>query len=121
VQAWRSWKNAKGVALLAATALAVGIGSTTAIYTVVHTVLLKPLPYREGERFVALYAASFAEPGVASVPYADVVEYSRRTHSFDVFGWFRNDQFNLTSPGRPQHIGGIDVTAGRFRVSRTPR
>ncbi|HEY6987059.1 MAG TPA: ADOP family duplicated permease [Bryobacteraceae bacterium] len=110
--AWRSWKNAKGVALLAATALAVGIGSTTAIYTVVHAVLLKPLPYREGERFVALYAASFAEAGVASVNYPDVVEFSRRTHSFDVFGWFRNDQFNLTSPGRPEHVGGVDVTAG---------
>ncbi len=110
--AWRSWKNAKGVALLAATALAVGIGSTTAIYTVVHAVLLKPLPYREGERFVALYAASLAEPGVSSVNYPDVVEFSRRTHSFDVFGWFRNDQFNLTSPGRPEHVGGVDITAG---------
>jgi putative ABC transport system permease protein len=109
---WRSWQNAKGVALLAVAALAVGIGSTTAIYTVVHTVLLKPLPYREGERFVALYAASFAEPGVSSLNYPDVVEFARRTHSFDVFGWFRNDQFNLTSPGQPEHIGGIDLTAG---------
>ena len=112
MRAWRSWQSAKGVALLAVTALAVGIGSTTAIYTVVHTVLLKPLPYQQGERFVALYAASFAEPGVSSLNYADVVEFSRRTHSFDVFGWFRNNQFNLTSPGRPQHIGGMDVTAG---------
>jgi putative ABC transport system permease protein len=112
VRAWRSWRSAKGVALLAVIALAVGIGSTTAIYTVVHTVLLKPLPYRDGERFVALYAASFAEPGVASLNYPDVVEFSRRTHSFDVFGWFRNNQFNLTSPGRPEHIGGIQVTAG---------
>jgi putative ABC transport system permease protein len=112
VRAWRSWKNAEGVALLAVTALAVGIGSTTAIYTVVHTVLLKPLPYRDGERFVALYAASFAEPGPSSLNYRDVVEFSRRTHSFDVFGWFRNDQFNLTSPGRPEHIGGIDMTPG---------
>lgn len=112
MRAWRSWKSAKGVALLAVVALAVGIGSTTAIYTVVHTVLLKPLPYRDGERFVALYAASFAEPGVASLNYPDVVEFSRRTHSFDVFGWFRNNQFNLTSPGRPEHINGIQVTAG---------
>ncbi len=112
MRAWRSWKNAKGVALLAVTALAVGIGSTTAIYTVVHTVLLKPLPYREGERFVALYSASFHEAGVASLNYRDVVEFSRRTHSFDVFGWFRNEEFNLTSPGQPEHIGGVDLTAG---------
>jgi len=112
VRAWRSWQSAKGVALLAVAALAVGIGSTTAIYTVVHTVLLKPLPYRDGERFVALYSASLAEPGVAAVNYADALEYQRRTHSFDVFGWFRNNQFNLTAPGRPEHILGIEVTTG---------
>ena len=38
-QAWRSWKSSKTVALLAAVALAVGIGSTTAIYTVVNGVM----------------------------------------------------------------------------------
>ncbi len=40
LQGWRSWKHARGVALLAIAALAVGIGSTTAIYSVVHAVLL---------------------------------------------------------------------------------
>ena len=87
--AWRSWKNAKGVAILATLALAAGIGSTTAIYTIVHTVLLKPLPYRNAERFAALYAASLSEPGVAAMNYPDVLTYQQRTHSFDVFGWFR--------------------------------
>ena len=108
--AWRSWRNAKGVALLATLALAAGIGSTTAIYTVVHAVLLKPLPYRDGERFAALYAASLSEPGVSSMNYPDVLTYHQRTHSFDVFGWFRFNQFNLTSPGQPQHINGVEVT-----------
>ncbi|HEY3938660.1 MAG TPA: ADOP family duplicated permease [Bryobacteraceae bacterium] len=110
-QAWRSWKSAKAVALLAVLALAVGIGSTTAIYTVIHAVLLKPLPYQHGERFVALYGARFSEPGQrSSLPYPDVLAYQQRTHSFDVFGWFRPDEFNLTSPGQPQHLNGIDVT-----------
>jgi ABC-type lipoprotein release transport system permease subunit len=52
--AWHSWKGAKAVALFAIVALAFGIGSTTAIYTVVHGVMLAPLPYANGDRFVAL-------------------------------------------------------------------
>lgn len=53
-QAWASWKTAPGVALLAVIAFAVGIGSATAIFTVINGVLLRPLPYPSSERFVAL-------------------------------------------------------------------
>ncbi len=61
--AWRSWKHARTVGLVAIVALAVGIGSTTAVYTVVHGVMFAPLPYANGDRFVALYGARFSEPG----------------------------------------------------------
>jgi hypothetical protein len=44
-QAWRSSKGAKGVAALAAVAFAVGLGTASAIYTVVNAVMLKPLPF----------------------------------------------------------------------------
>jgi putative ABC transport system permease protein len=53
-QAWASWKTAPGVALLAIVAFGVGIGSATAIFTVVSGVLLRPLPYPSSERFVSL-------------------------------------------------------------------
>ncbi len=110
-QAWRSWKSGKTVALVAVLALAVGIGSTTAIYTVVNAVMLKPLPYPHDERWVALYGARFSEPGQrSSHTFSDLLEYQQRTHSFDVFGWFRLGDFNLTSPGQPQHISGAAVT-----------
>lgn len=115
-QAWRSWKSAKAVGVLAALAFAAGIGSTTAIYTVVHTVLLKPLPYKKGERFVALYGATFSEPKQrSSLTYPDVLAYQQRTHSFDAFGWFKVSDFNVTSPGQPQHIEGIGLTPSLAR------
>ncbi len=111
-QAWNSWKNAKGVALLAIVALAIGIGSATALYTVVHTVLLKPLPYRDGDRFVALYGAIVNEPskkhGMSNGYFRAFAEHQR---SFDVFGWFTvQGSFNLSSPGAPQHLDGVRVT-----------
>src|SRR5689334_5024119 len=113
LQGWRSWKSAKGVALLAAAALAVGIGSATAIYTVVNAVMLKPLPYAHGDRFVALYGARFSEPEQRSAStYQDMAAYRQRTHSFDVFGWFRMNHYNLTSPGQPQYIDGVEMTPG---------
>ena len=62
-QAWASWKTAPGVALLAVVAFAVGIGSATAIFTVVNGVLLRPLPYPDGERFVSLYGVNTTDPG----------------------------------------------------------
>ena len=62
--AWASWKTAPGVALLSVVAFAVGIGSATAIFTVINGVLLRPLPYPDGDRFVALSGARTTQPGI---------------------------------------------------------
>jgi putative ABC transport system permease protein len=111
LSAWRSWKGAKGVALLAVIAFAVGIGSATAIFTVINGVMLRPLPYPEGERFVALYGARVTEPGqYSSHNFRDLIEYRRRTTTFDVFGWFTTRDFNLTLGGEPQYVSGAAVT-----------
>ena len=110
-QALRSWKSAPGLAALAAIAFAVGIGSVTAIYTVVRGVMLKPLPYAEGERFVALYGGTLNAPdGRASHSMPDLIEYQQRSRSFDVFGWFRPGSFIMTMGGQTQHVLGASVT-----------
>ncbi|HWW87358.1 MAG TPA: ABC transporter permease [Vicinamibacterales bacterium] len=110
-QAFRSWMNARAIALLAILAFAVGIGSATAIYTVVKAVMLAPLPYANGGRFVGLYGATFTEPTqFSSNTFPDLQEYQRRTTSFDVFGWFRLGEFNMTSPGEPRHVSATSVT-----------
>jgi predicted permease len=115
-QSWRSWRSAKALAMLAVIALAVGIACATAIFTVVNAVLLAPLPYTEGNRWVVLFGGSTLaggneQGGISSVSYADLEGYRDRTHSFDVFGWYQIfGDFNLTSPGEPQHIQGVPVT-----------
>ncbi len=111
---WRSWKNAKSVGALAIVALAVGIGCATAIFTVVDAVFFKPLPYAQGDRWIALFGASTVgseRDKYSALSYADLIDYQQRTRSFDVFGWYTiGGDFNVTSPGQPQHIEGIEVT-----------
>jgi putative ABC transport system permease protein len=120
-QAWASWKRAPGVALLAVVAFAVGIGSATAIFTVVNGVLLRPLPYPDGERFVSLYGASTADPGpmmAMSVP--ELQDYQQQTTSFDAFGWLRTGRYLLTAPGGPQFVPGAAVTPALARELGPP-
>ncbi|MBM3755446.1 MAG: hypothetical protein FJW38_15855 [Acidobacteria bacterium] len=62
LHAWRSWKNAKGVAALAILALTIGIGATTAMFSFVNGLLLRPLPYPHGERYLFIFAASTNAP-----------------------------------------------------------
>ncbi|HYJ93841.1 MAG TPA: ABC transporter permease, partial [Vicinamibacterales bacterium] len=121
LSAWRSWRGARGVALLAIVAFTVGIGSATAIFTVINGVMLKPLPFPQGERFVAIYGARIDEPGrYSSISFPDLIEYQARTTSFDVFGWFRLANFNLTSPGDPQYLAGAEVTLSLARSLGAP-
>jgi hypothetical protein len=120
-QAWASWKTAPGVAVLAVVAFAVGIGSATAIFTVINGVLLRPLPYPDGERFVSLSGARTTEPGIfwaMSVP--ELHDYQQQTTSFDAFGWFRAGRYQLTAPGEPQFVPGAAVTPALARQLGPP-
>jgi predicted permease len=107
----QSWKSAKALGLLAVLALAIGIGSATAIFTVINALLLRPVPFALGERFVSVLGASFDDPGgMSALSLHDVLQYQQQTRSFDVFGWFIFNDYNLTAPGEPQHLNGVKVT-----------
>ena len=121
-QAWASWKAAPGVAVLAVVAFALGIGSATAIFTVINGVLLQPLPYPDGERFVSLYGVNTTNPDRTwTMSPPELQDYQQQTTSFDAFGWFRAGRFRMTAPGDPRFVPGAAVTPALARELGSPR
>lgn len=111
--AWRAWKSAKAIAILAILALAIGIGSTTAIYTVVDAVLLAPLPYAHSDRLVAMWGMQTNLPRERNgLSYADLQQYQQRVHSFEAFGWFyyTSESSNLMFRGHPENVNVLRAT-----------
>jgi predicted permease len=97
--------------------LAFGIGANTAIFSVVHGFLLRPLPYPDGDRLVALYEAV---PGYsrASVTPANWLDWQRESRSFESFAAWNLAPATLTGGSEPVRIPGQKVSAEFFGVMR---
>jgi predicted permease len=109
-----------GFTLAAIAALALGIGTNTAIFTVVNAVLLKPLTYPDADRIVQFRLTSPDGSGIgASIP--KFFKWKAQTSVFqDVAAYdFGGPGFNLTG-GRPEQVQGIHVTEGYFRLFGAP-
>jgi putative ABC transport system permease protein len=102
---------------IAVLTLALGIGANTAIFSVVNTVLLRPLAYREPDRLVAL-TSSFSARGERNVPVSapELTDYQREVDALsDAAGaWPIN--INLTGNGQPERIAAAVVSPNFFRV-----
>lgn len=109
-----------GFTIAAVSALALGIGANTAIFTVVNAVLLKPLGYPDADRIVSVLLTSPRGKSMgASIPKFQ--EYQRQTSIFkDVAAYdFAGPGFNITGE-RPELIHGIHVSEAYFRVFGAP-
>jgi putative ABC transport system permease protein len=109
-----------GFTIAAVSALALGIGANTAIFTVVNAVLLKPLGYPDADRMVeVLITSPQGSDVIASIPKFQV--YQRQTGIFkDVAAYdFAGPGFNITGE-RPELIHGIHVSESYFRVFGAP-
>jgi putative ABC transport system permease protein len=116
----RMFRKNPGFTFAAIAALALGIGTNTAIFTVVDAVLLKPLTYPDSDRMVAFLLTSPQGNGaIASIPKFHVWE-QQTTVFQDVAAYdFGGPGFNLTG-ARPEQVHGIHVTQAYFRLFGAP-
>jgi predicted permease len=91
--------------------LALGIGATTALFSVVNGVLLNPLPYPRPAQLVALYEknAGMAE---APISYLNFLDWQRESKTFSSMAIYRHEDYNLTGSGRAARVNGLMVSAG---------
>ncbi|MGH9824977.1 MAG: ABC transporter permease, partial [Blastocatellia bacterium] len=98
--------------------LALGIGASTAVFSVVDAILIKPLPYPNAERIVL----PWRQPppglnlGVSELPWGrvDFQYFTRETRTLEHAGAFQSGSFNLTGAGEPVRIEGLLASAGFF-------
>ena len=97
--------------------LALGIGANTAIFSLVNSILLKPLPYPEPDRLVRVIQAS-PKLGLATwgVSQADFNAYREQNRSFEALAIYNAGGINLTGEGEPERLPVSNVTADFFKV-----
>ncbi|HUY14489.1 MAG TPA: ABC transporter permease [Terriglobia bacterium] len=110
-----------GFTAIAVITLALGIGANTAIFSVVNTVLLRPLPYPQADRLeqVMRHYPFGSEPAVSATKFVFWRQHSRAFSGLAAYDLLAGG-FNLAGGGLPEHISGIRVSADFFRVLGIP-
>jgi putative ABC transport system permease protein len=110
-------RNKPWFAILAVLTLALGIGASTAIFSLVDAVLLRPLPYREPDRLVLVKEwIPKGIPDPIPVCASDVVQFQRENHTFESLAAFRGGQFDLAGGAEPQRVNFDRVNANLFSL-----
>ena len=104
-----------GVSLVAILTLAVGIGANAAIFSVVNTVLLRPLPYKDPGRLVAIWENQPSQ-GQTRVSPANFFDWKKQSTSFEDMSAYGGSAMTLTGVGEPEQLSGTRVSSGYFDV-----
>jgi putative ABC transport system permease protein len=109
----RAFAKSPGFTAVDILALALGIGANAALFSVINAVLLKPLPYAESQRLVAIFE-TFQPKGYRSVSAPNFLDWRQQNRSFDHLDAFSQGSLNLQSTGEPERIPSVLATAGLF-------
>ena len=110
--ALRAFGKSPGFTAAAILSLAIGIGATTAIFSISSALLLRPLPYKDADRLVILWNSS---PGLG-IPQdwfstAQYFDIKNNHHGFEQLAMAIGGNYNITGDGEPERVGVIRVTS----------
>src|SRR6185369_12286383 len=98
--------------------IALGIGATTAIFSVVNALILSPPQFHDPDRIVAIWRSATDERTEGYVSYLDLQDWRTRSQSFEDIAGYKPNGFNLIQQGDAERIQGMRVTANFFPLLR---
>ncbi|HET6646664.1 MAG TPA: ABC transporter permease, partial [Pyrinomonadaceae bacterium] len=113
----RTLRKNPGFTLTAVLTLALGIGATTAIFSVVNAVF-EPMPYPKPDQLVMVWSRSRGAKN--SVAAGDFFDWKQRSKSFQSMGTWAGASFNVATVDRPQQVIGSQRTPGFFTMEGLP-
>lgn len=115
----RSLRKSPGFTTATVFTLALGLGATTALFSVLYAVLLRPFAYPEAERLLVMWQKGPQMEMSISWPTAQ--DWMRDQTAFDALSIYRRERFNVADPGRlADNLTGAYASASLFEVARLP-
>src|SRR5205809_993854 len=100
----RMLRKSPGFTLVATLTLALGIGANTAVFSVVESILLIPLPFRDSDRLVAIWATQKSQPARIGASMPEFEDYKAQSHSFEYLANFLSGwTYTWTGQGEPRN------------------
>ena len=111
----RTLGRAPGFAIAAALTLALGIGATTALFSVVHAALLEPLPFGDPAHTVVVWSGSFENQG-SWMSYDEYELLTYEPHVFDAVGVYDVNTMSITGAGEPERVHAAQISQPTLHV-----
>ncbi len=115
----RSLLRSPGFALVSVLCLALGIGANAALFSVLNTVLLRPLPFADPDRLVQLYE-KMASGSQGSVSIPNFRDWSEKNTGFEQLTAYRGRSLNLQAAGATERIEAVEAAPNLFSLLATP-
>jgi predicted permease len=114
--ALRQLRNQPGFTATALLIIALGVGASTAAFTVLNHVMLRPLPFAEPDRLVTFFQTKGGEAPIRVTSAPNFIDWRSRTRSFAAAGAYTMTPLNLVANEQPLHVDGASVDSGFFQT-----